>query len=100
MSEVYHFTGIIERGRALPDGNTDATLFELVVDDPGLAYIIPHGLGRAVNQVQVVKANRTIGIPVWATDVQGRDINDAEKIGLIFTNILDEAPVTVRLRFA
>ena len=100
MNALYHHTGPMEKDRIYPDGNTGATLLETVITQAGKVYQLPHGQGRAVEQVTVVKANRCIGIPFFATDQQGREINDSEQVGLVFTNILDETPVTVRLKFA
>jgi hypothetical protein len=100
MDATFHHTGPIERDRIYPDGNTGGKLLETVIEHAGKTYLLPHGLGRPCEQVQVVKANRCIGIPYFATDQEGREINDQDQVGLVFTNILDETPVTVRLRFA
>lgn len=100
MSAVFHHTGPMEKDRIYPDGNTGCTLLETVIEEAGKVYLLPHGQGRAVEQAIVVKANRCIGIPFIATDPQGREINDRDMVGLVFTNILDETPVTVRLKFA
>lgn len=99
MADIFHHTGPMEKDRIYPDGNTGATLLETVIEQAGKTYVLPHGQGRAVEQVTVVKANRCIGIPFFATDNQGREINDADQVGLVFTNIPDEMPVTVRLKF-
>jgi hypothetical protein len=100
MNSVFHHTGPMERDRIYPDGNAGYTLLETVIEEAGKVYLLPHGQGRPIEQYQVVRANRCIGIPFIATDPQGREINDREMVGLVFTNILDETPVTVRLKFA
>jgi hypothetical protein len=89
----------MERNRLYPDGNTGFMLYETVIERAGQMYQLPHGLGRPCEQYDVVKANACIGIPYIARDNEGRELNDNERIGLVFTNILDETPVTVRLRF-
>lgn len=89
----------MEKDRIYPDGNTGATLLETVIEEAGKVYVLPHGQGRPVEQITVVKANRCIGIPYVAVDQENREINDRDQVGLVFTNILDEAPVTVRLKF-
>lgn len=100
MDAIFHHTGPMDLNRLYPDGNTGAMLYETVIERAGKVYQLPHGLGRPCEQYQVVRATGCIGIPYIARDVQGREINDESQIGLVFTNILDETPVTVRLRYA
>lgn len=100
MENTTHFTGVLEYDKPTPDGNTGGMLLKVVIERAGKTYVLPTGLPRPVNQAVVVKANRTIGIPYFALDNSGNEINEAGRVGLVFTNILEEMPVTVHLRFA
>lgn len=86
MSLLYHCQEEIELGRVVRDGQFDATILEELIIKPETLYLIKHGLGRPVKQYQVVFSDTPIRFPGCPRDPStGARFNDAERIGLVFT---------------
>lgn len=93
--QVYHCKEEITPQRAQPDGMIDATILEDLYVRANTLYLIRHGLGRPVKQYSVVFCDQIIKNPKCVRDGDGRFINDADQIGLMF----DVGNITVRMRF-